>query len=198
MEKFTGKTLEEYEEYAKQVQKKSKIYSTITQLLKEYHRKHNDICMINGLIHTDSSGKPIYYECTVGDGYLDENGKLWTISNYYSIRFWSGSKGVTIYKAINNSIHYKCFVCGGHKDIFGKKYWSSGCRVYEDLEVEEIITKLVKRDFKTYKNIKRNYINDLFLDLMQERLIKTLVYNKIIYKRENGSYEDYKYYGLLE
>lgn len=74
MEKFTGKTLEEYEEYAKQVQKKSKIYSTITPLLKEYHRKHNDICMINGIIHTDSSGKPIYYECTVGDGYLDENG----------------------------------------------------------------------------------------------------------------------------
>ena len=40
MKKFTGKTLEEYEEYAKQVQKKSKIYSTITPLLKEYHRKH--------------------------------------------------------------------------------------------------------------------------------------------------------------
>jgi hypothetical protein len=33
---------------------------------------------------------------------------------------------------------------------------------------------------------------------MQERLIKTLLYNKIIYKRENGTYEDYKYYGLFE
>lgn len=183
MEKFTGNTLEEYEEYAKHVQKKSKIYRTIIPLLKEYHKKHNDICMINGIIHTDSSGKPIYYECIVGDGYI-ENGKLWTISNTYNIKFWSGSKGVTIYKALEQSIHYKCFVCGGHKDIFGKKYWSAECRVYEDLEVDEIITKLVKKDFKTYKNVKRNYINDLFLDLMQERLIKTLLYNKVIYKRK--------------
>ena len=197
MERFTGKTLEEYEIYAKQMQRKSKIYRTITPLLKEYYRKHNDICMINGIIHTDSSGKPIYYECTVGDGYV-EDGKLWTISNVYNIKFWSGSKGVTIYKALEQSIHYKCFVCGGHKDIFGKNFFAKGCRVYEDLEVDEIITKLVKRDFKTYKNIKRNYINDLFLDLMQERLIKTLVYNKIIYKRKNGNYEDYKYHDLLE
>ncbi len=197
MERFTGKTLEEYEIYAKQMQRKSKIYRTITPLLKEYYRKHNDICMINGIIHTDSSGKPIYYECTVGDGYV-EDGKLWTISNVYNIKFWSGSKGVTIYKALEQSIHYKCFVCGGHKDIFGKNFFAKGCRVYEDLEVDEIITKLVKRDFKTYKNIKRNYINDLFLDLMQERLIKTLVYNKIIYKRKDGNYEDYKYHDLLE
>lgn len=197
MERFTGKTLEEYEIYAKQMQRKSKIYRTITPLLKEYYRKHNDICMINGIIHTDSSGKPIYYECTVGDGYV-EDGKLWTISNVYNIKFWSGSKGVTIYKALEQSIHYKCFVCDGHKDIFGKNFFAKGCRAYEDLEVDEIITKLVKRDFKTYKNIKRNYINDLFLDLMQERLIKTLVYNKIIYKRKDGNYEDYKYHDLLE
>lgn len=154
MKQFTGKTLKEYEEYAKYVQGKSKIYSTIVPLLKEYHKEHNDICMINGNIETDSSGKPIYYECTVGDGYI-ENDKLWMISNYYNIKFWSGSKGVTIYKALEQSIHYKCFVCGGHKDIFGRNFFEKGCRVYEDLQVDEIITKLVRRDFKTYKNIKK-------------------------------------------
>lgn len=197
MKPFTGKTLKEYETYAKKRQKKSKIYSTIVPLQKEYHKEHNDICMLNGLIHTDSSGNPYCYECTVGDGYV-ENGKQWFYSNYYSIRFYSGSKGVLIYKALDKSIHYKCFVCGGLKDPFGRNFFEKGCRVYEDLEVDEILTKLVKRDFKSYKNIKHSYINDLFLDLMQERLIKTLVYNKIIYKRKNGTYENYIYYGMID
>ena len=197
IEKFTGTTLKEYEEYAKKVQKKSKIYSTIMPLLKEYHRKHNDICMLNGIIGTDSSGKPMYYECTVGDGYV-EDGKLWTISNVYKIRFWSGSKGVTIYKALEQSIHYKCFVCGVDKDIFGRNFFEKGCRVYEDLEVDEIITKLVNRDFKTYKNIKRSYINDKFLDLMQERLIKVLLYNKIIYRTKDNRYMNYIYYDYIK
>ena len=104
IERFTGTTLKEYEEYAKKVQKKSKIYSTIMPLLKEYHKKYNDICMLNGFIETDSSWKPVCYECTIGDGYV-EDGKLWTISNVYRIRFLSGSKGVTIYKALEKSIH---------------------------------------------------------------------------------------------
>lgn len=44
----------------------------------------------------------------------------------------------------------------------------------------------------------KNKPNYIFLKQMKQRLIKTLVYNKIIYKRKNGAYEEYKYYGLLE
>lgn len=74
------------------------------------------------------------------------------------------------------------------------------CSVYEDLEVEEIVKKLVNKDWKTFYNVKhnKNKPNYMFLKQMKQRLIKTLVYNKIIYKRKNGTYEEYKYYGLLE
>lgn len=158
--------------------------------------------MINEGIMSNQSNDPYMYFCTVGDGFV-EDGKTYMTSNYYTIEFYSGIKGCTIYKSMNNSIHYKCFTCGGSIDIFGKNHWSAGCRVYEDLEVEEIVKKLVNRDWKTFYNIKhnKNKPNYIFLKQMKQRLIKTLEYNKIIYKiykRKNGTYEDYKYYGLLK
>ena len=72
--------------------------------------------------------------------------------------------------------------------------------MYEDLEVEEIVKKLVNKDWTTFYNVKhnKNKCNYTFLKLMKQRLIKVLLYNNIIYKRKNGSYEDYKYYGMLE
>ena len=72
--------------------------------------------------------------------------------------------------------------------------------MYEDLEIEEIVKKLVNKDWTTFYNVKhnKNKPNYIFLKQMKQRLIKTLVYNKIIYKRKNGAYEEYKYYGLLE
>lgn len=199
MEKFIGKTYEEYKEYAKKRRSKSSICSVYDKEFIEYKQKHNDVPMINGGIMSNKTNDPYMYFCTVGDGFVEDN-KTYMVSNYYTIEFYSGIKGCTIYKAMNGSIHYKCFTCGGSVDIFGKNHWSAGCRVYEDLEIEEIVKKLVNKDWTTFYNIKhnKNKPNYIFLKQMKQRLIKTLVYNKIIYKRKNGTYEDYKYYGLLE
>lgn len=199
MEKFTGKTCEEYKEYAKKRRSKSVICREYDKEFIEYKQKHGDVPMINGYIMSSKENDPYMYSCTVGDGFV-EDGKRYMTSNYYTIEFYSGIKGCTIYKAMNDSIHYKCFTCGGSVDIFGKNHWSAGCRVYEDLEVEEIVKKLVNKDWTTFYNIKhnRNKPNYIFLKQMKQRLIKTLEHNKIIYKMKNGTYEDYKYYGLLK
>lgn len=199
MEKFTGKTYEEYKEYAKKRRSKSVICREYDKEFIEYKQKHGDVPMINGGIMSSKENDPYMYFCTVGDGF-SEDGKIYMTSNYYTIEFYSGIKGCTIYKAMNGSIHYKCFTCGGSVDIFGKNHWSACCRVYEDLEVKEIVKNLVNKDWKTFYNIKhnKNKPNYIFLKQMKQRLIKTLEYNKIIYKRKNGTYEDYKYYGLLK
>lgn len=199
MEKFTGKTYEEYKEYAKKRRSKSSICSVYDKEFIEYKQKYNDVPMINGGIMSNKTNDPYMYFCTIGDGFMEDN-KTYMTSNYYTIEFYSGIKGCTIYKAMNESIHYKCFTCGGSVDIFGKNHWSAGCRVCEDLEVEEIVKKLVNKDWKTFYNVKhnKNKPNYMFLKQMKQRLIKTLVYNKIIYKRKNGTYEEYKHYGLLE
>ena len=199
MEKFTGKTYEEYKEYAKKRRNKSVICRKYDRELIKYKQKYGDIPMVNGGIMSNETNDPYMYFCTIGDGFVEDN-KTYMTSNYYTIEFYSGIKGCTIYKAMNGSIHYKCFICGGSVDIFGKNHWSVGCRVYEDLEVEEIVKKLVNKDWATFYNVKhnKNKPNYIFLKQMKQRLIKTLVYNKIIYKRKNGVYEEYKYYGLLE
>lgn len=185
MEKFTGKTYEEYKEYAKKRRSKSVICSVYDKEFIEYKQKYGDVPMINGGIMSNKTNDPYMYFCTIGDGFIEDN-KTYMTSNYYTIEFYSGIKGCTIYKAMNCSIHYKCFTCGGSVDIFGKNHWSVGCRVYEDLEVEEIVKKLVNKDWKTFYNVKhnKNKPNYMFLKQMKQRLIKTLVYNKIIYKRK--------------
>lgn len=199
MKKSTGKTYEEYKVYAKKRRNKSIICRTYDKAFIEYKQKHNDIPMINGGIMSYESNDPYMYFCTIGDGFVEDS-KTYMTSNYYEVEFYSGIKGCTIYKAMNNSIHYKCFTCGGSVDMFGRNHWSAGCRVYEDLEVEEIVKKLINKDWKTFYNVKhnKNKPNYMFLKQMKQRLIKTLVYNKIIYKLKNGTYEDYKYYGLIE
>ena len=199
MERFKGKTFEEYKVYAKKRRSKSKICTVMDKEIKEYRNRYNDIPLLNGGITSDSANNPYMYFCTIGDGFVEDN-KTYMTSNYYTINFYSGVKGCTIYKAINGSIHYKCFTCGGSVDAFGRNHWSASCRVYEDLEVEEMVKKLVNKDWTTFYNVKhnKNKCNYVFLKLMKQRLIKVLLYNNIIYKRKNGSYEDYKYYGMLE
>lgn len=199
MEKFTGKTLEEYEEYAKKRRSKSAICRKYDIAFIKYKQKRGDVPIVNGGIMSNEANDPYMYFCTIGDGFVEDN-KTYMTSNYYTIEFYSGIKGCTIYKAMNGSIHYKCFTCGGSVDIFGKNHWSAGCRVYEDLEADEIVKKLVNKDWTKFYNVKhnKNKPNYIFLKQMKQRLIKTLVYNKIIYKRKNGTYEEYKYYELLE
>ena len=199
MEKFNGKTLKEYKEYAKKRRSKSKICTVVDNGMQEHRQNYNDVAMLNGGIMSDSSNNPYMYFCTIGDGFV-EDGKTYMTSNYYTIEFYSGIKGVTIYKALQRSIHYKCFTCGGSPDIFGYNHFSEGCRVFEELEVEEIVKKLINKNWYEYYNVRknRNKTNMMFLKEMKQRLIKCLEYNKIIYKRDNGIYEDYKYYGLLK
>ena len=135
---------------------------------------------------------PLGYQLPENDDDLrvDIN-NLGTMINYTN-SFYSTVEDDVEFSIINNFL--KLFQEGKIHREFRPVSWCPCCK---SARTHEKI-KLVKRDFKTYKNIKRNYINDLFLDLMQERLIKTLLCNKIIYKRKSGIYEDYKYYGLLE
>lgn len=48
MEKFTGKTYEEYKEYAKKRRSKSTICKKYDIAFFEYKQKHGDIPMVNG------------------------------------------------------------------------------------------------------------------------------------------------------
>lgn len=48
MEKFTGKTYEEYKEYAKKRRSKSVICSVYDKEFIEYKQKYGDVPMING------------------------------------------------------------------------------------------------------------------------------------------------------
>ena len=123
MKKFDGKTYEEYKLYAKKRRSKSIIATTFDKCFKEYRKKHDfaDVPMVNGFISSDSANNPYMYECTLGDGFI-EDGKIYMTSNYYTINFYSGIKGVTIYKALEQSIHYKCFTCGESPDPFGYNF----------------------------------------------------------------------------
>lgn len=166
----------------------------------------SDICnravkngnLLNGGVSWQYDGKAYHAFCTVGDGYV-EDGKLWTIGNMYEVNFYNHSDGVTIYKSNAVSIHYKCFTCGQTVELFDKEFFCRGCRVYEDLELEEIITKLVNRDFISYKTIVQNKDNFDFLTKMQQRLIKVLKHHNLIYwSGKQKKYVDMKYkeYGL--
>lgn len=202
MEK-TYKTFDEYKEYAKNRRNRSKIVKAYEKALSEYKKQNNikvvDIPpLLNGCIRSDSANNPYSYMCQLTQGATDSDGVFNPLTNYYTIMFYSGVKGCTIYKAMNGSIHYKCFVCGNSAEPFGKNHWSAGCRVYENLEISEIVQKLVNKNWLEYKNIADNSVNIAFLTAMKQRLIKTLLYNKIIYKKADGKYEDYLYHNLIK
>lgn len=197
MKKFKGKTFEEYKMYAQKRRSKSKICTIMDKEIKAYRNRYNDVPLLNGSIMSDSANNPYLYMCTIGDGFV-EDGKTYMTGNYYTIYMYSGVKGVTIYKALSKSINQRCFVCGNSPEIFGYNHFSAGCRVYEEMEVSEVVTKLCNKNWMEYYNVQKNKPNIMFLKQMKQRLIKILEYNKIIYQKQNGKYEDYKYYGLIK
>lgn len=171
--------INEYKQYAIQRRNKSKLARVYDKAIKIDNI--NKYGLLNGGVSSDSFNNPYLYICTVGNGYKEDD-KLYFTSNMYEILFLSGNKGVTIYKSNVDSIHYKCFTCGESIEIFGTKFFYKGCRVYEQLEVDEILKMLVNKDLKTYKNInKSNPYNLKFIELIQKRLIKSLEYNHIIH-----------------
>lgn len=192
--------IDEYEVYARERRLKSKIACCFDKCMKEDVKKHGCLTqLINGGITSDSFGNPYMYECTIGDGY-EEEGKRWTTSNMYHIYFYSGCRGCTIYKSLKRSIHEKCFVCGESLEPFGKNFFSAGCRVYEDLEKDEVIKMLVNKDWTTFYNVSnnKNKTNYMFLKEMKKRLIKTLEYNNVIYYSEKQKqYVDYNLFKMF-
>lgn len=60
MEKSTGKTYEEYKEYAKKRRSKSTICKKYDIAFFEYKQKHGDIPMVNGGIMSNESNDPIH------------------------------------------------------------------------------------------------------------------------------------------
>lgn len=189
--------IKKYEKYAKERRAKSKIASMLDRENNRDREQNNWLSEpLNGQITADYYGNPYSYECTIGNGYTEQiNGveKRYTTSNMYQIIFYSGIKGVTIYKSRKESLHYYCFTCGGSPEIFGKDFFSAGCRVYEDLDIDQVVN-LCNKNWAEFYNVKqnKNRKNYLFLKLMKERLIKTLEYNKIIFWcEEQGKYLDY-------
>lgn len=190
--------IQEYKQYAKERRSKSKIAKIYDEAIKlENLEKYG---LLNGGIISDSSENPLMYFCTIGDGVIGDNGKLYTTSNMYEIQFYSGCKGVTIYKSNAISIHYRCFCCGGSPEIFGKEHFSAGCRVYEEMDVDEVLKNLVNKNWNKYHNIVHsNPYNIKFLKAMKQRLIKSLEHNKIIHWSEKQKrYVDYKYYKMFQ
>lgn len=192
--------IEKYKRYAKERRLKSKIVCCLDRCIKEDVKKNGYRTeLINGLIESDSFNNPYRYECTIGNGY-EKDGKRYTLSNMYHIIFYSGVKGCTIYKSSSRSRHEKCFVCGNSPDIFGREFFSTGCRVYEDLKKDEIIKNLVNKDWTTFYNVKhnKNKTNYMFLKEMKKRLIKTLEHNKVIYySKKQKQYIDYDLFKMF-
>lgn len=182
--------IKEYEQYAKKRRSKSKLAKIYDEAIKIDNI--NKYGLLNGGVISDSSMNPYLYSCVIGNGY-NKNNKTWFTSNMYEILFISGNKGVTIYKSNKRSIHNKCFTCGGCIEMFGKDCSFMGCRVYEQLDIDEILTMLVNKDWKKFKNVNTdNLYNIKFLYVMHRRLIKSLEYNKIIhYSRTLGKYIEY-------
>lgn len=78
MEKFTGKTYEEYKEYAKLRRSKSQIVRAYEDALKEYKVKSNieviDIPpLLNGAIRSDSTYNPYSYMCQLTQGAVNSD-----------------------------------------------------------------------------------------------------------------------------
>lgn len=181
--------------YAQLKRSKSKILRCRDMAIQEDKTENGFLteqCLFNGFATCCSDGSPYMYSCTIGDGYIDDN-KVWFTSNMYEIVFYSGCKGCTIYKSNSISLHYKCFVCGNSPEPFGYNFFSKGCRVFEELTVDEILNKLVNKNWGTYGNInKKSKYNKEFLRLMKQRLIKSLKHNKIIHWcEEQNKYIDY-------
>ena len=181
--------------YAQLKRSKSKLCRCMDMAIKADKTEHGfltDQSLFNGSIMCNNDGSPYMYSCIIGDGYIDD-GKTWFLSNMYEINFYSGCKGCTIYKSNKISLHYKCFVCGNSPEIFGYDHFSKGCRVYEELTIDEILQKLVNKNWGTYGNInKKSKYNKEFLTLMKQRLIKSLKHNKIIHWcEEQNKYIDY-------
>lgn len=86
MEKFTGKTYEEYKVYAKKRRNKSAICSVYDRAFIEYKQKHGDVPMINGGIMSNQSNDPYMYFCTVGDGFVEDN-RTYMTSNITRLNF---------------------------------------------------------------------------------------------------------------
>lgn len=186
--------IKKYKQYAKQRRNKSKLAKIYDEAMKIDNI--NKYGLLNGGVSSDGFNNPYLYICTIGNGYVEDN-KTWFTSNMYEILFMSGNKGVTIYKTSIRSIHNKCFTCGGCIEIFGKDFPFMGCRVYEQLEIDEILAILVNKDWKEFKNVNiNNPYNVKFLHTMHRRLIKSLEYNKIIHYSKTLS--KYIEYGLWE
>ena len=187
--------IEQYKQYAKERRNKSKLACCYDKGVL-YIKQNNLPYGMNGGTSSDAYGNPYLHECVVGHGTTNKDGKVWFTENMYRIIFYSGNKGTTIYKSSAESINYKCFVCGGSPEMFGSTFFEKGCRVYERLEVEEVLSMLVNKDICRFKNItKNNPYNIQFLKLMQKRLIKSLEYNNIIHWVEPlKKYVEYNFY----
>lgn len=77
---------------------------------------------------------------------------------------------------------------GGEVDWFHKNL-----AIYEDLEIDEILTYLVNKNITTFPNVNHdNSYNIKFLEEMQKRMIEVLLHFDVIYYNKNKQkYEEF-------
>lgn len=177
---------EETKNYAYLFRQEHEICSIYDEYTQRMFRRH-DINHLNGFICSDDAGMPYTYECTIGDGTRQEDGKLWPYSNVYKIEFWHGLDNVVIYKQLKRSLHEKEWHAGKLPKLFPDLRIGDSCElshgvaIYEDLDFDEILDRLVNKSFKRFATVRHFKENYLFLDAMQKRLIKTLVDRRLIF-----------------
>lgn len=173
---------------------------TMAAIAKENGRGYDGL---NVSVTYDSSVRVYAAEAVIGDGRTDAKGRHWMDSNYYQIMFYRGGPDVAIYKATAQSIVDLEYVSGHPPRLTrydpytdSTEFYGSHC--HGDLSVDEVVKKLVARDWATYKNVSHNTENIRLLHLAQQHLIKILVHNgDIIYHEPVGRYvtrSDYDFY----
>lgn len=156
---FNKENLERYKKHCSERRKKSEIayfYDT--------HNKRDGI-IIDCEVISDIFGNPEYYECVLRNK-----------DTQYTIQFFSGNKGMVIYKRIGKNIMYyfRCANCPFLLDTEPNKY----CVI----ELSEIKKELVEKNWAEYENVKnhKNKNNYYILKLMKQRIVKVLKINSFI------------------
>lgn len=121
--------------------------------------------IIDCKVVSDIFGNPEYYECVLRNKDIQ-----------YTIHFFSGNKGVTIYKRQGKDIKH-CFRCANSPLLLGIEPSS-----YYAISFEEIEQELINKNWVDYENVKehKNKNNYYILKLMKQRLLKVLKINEII------------------
>lgn len=156
--------------------------------------------LLNGHITKIGYGYPIMAECTIGDGIHDDKAGRNMYSNMYTIRYYFGNHNIVITKSTVHSIHEKGYSLLGFPENFKdwrrkdlKKidgFWKRQA-IYKDLEIEEILKKIINKPWETYYNVNQEKENLEFLSCMKNMLIDRMIEENAIYWSENKQkYED--------